>query len=251
MKRPVRGNRIEIVVTVVVLAVFSAFELVCAYEGDPAIAGVTVSGQILYVGSVPESKRLPVVRDNEFCGETVSVTKIHVERPSGGIDGVVLSLEGLSRGKPLLLDKTVIAVENRTCQFVPRINVAVVGSELKIINSDPILHNTHIRVGARSGRTFINVAQPAGVDAIIRKLGRAGIFDVRCDAHTFMQAFIHVFEHPYFAVTDSTGRFRMTQVPPGTYRLHMWHEALGTRTKTITVPSAGPLTLDLVFGLEE
>jgi hypothetical protein len=52
-------------------------------------------------------------------------------------------------------------------------------------------------------------------------------------------------------VTDSTGRFEMAQVPPGTYRLRMWHEALGTRTKTITVPSAGPLTVDLGLSPEE
>ena len=251
MNRSAGGSRIGIILTLVVLAVFGAIELLCAYEGVPDVAGVTVSGQVLYLGSVPESKRLPVVRDDEFCGKTVSINKIHVERPTGGIDGVVLRLEGISRGKPLLLDQTDISVENRTCEFVPRVNAAAVGSQLRIINSDPILHNTHIRVDNRSGRTFINVAQPAGVDAIVRKLGTAGVFDVRCDAHTFMQAFIHVFEHPYFAVTDHTGRFQMTQVPPGTYRLLMWHEALGTRTKTITVPSGAPLTLDLVFSPEE
>ena len=164
---------------------------------------------------------------------------------------MVISLEGIGRGKPLVPDKTAITFENRTCRFVPRTNVAVVGGVLEILNRDPILHNTHMRIDGRSGPTIINVVQPAGVDVIIKTLQIAGFFDIRCDAHTFMQASMHVFEHPYFAVTDSTGQFEMAQVPPGTYRLRMWHEALGARTKTITVPSTGSLTVDLGLGPEE
>jgi hypothetical protein len=238
------------IVPILVLGLLAVLEPVMAYEGDPSVAGVTVSGRVLYTGSLPKPERVPVHRDSKFCGEAVSIDRIHVERASGGIDGVVISLEGIGRGKPLVPDKTVITFENRTCQFVPRINVAVVGSVLEILNRDPILHNTHMRIDGRSGPT-INVVQPAGVDVIMKTLQIAGFFDIRCDAHTFMQASMHVFEHPYFAMTDSTGRFEMTQVPPGTYRLRMWQEALGARTKTITVPSTGPLTVDLGLSPEE
>jgi hypothetical protein len=241
----------EIIVPVLVLTVLAAVDPVRAYEGDPTVAGVTVSGRVLYTGSLPKPDRVPVHRDSRFCGETVSIDKIQVERASGGIDDVVISLEGIGRGKPLVPDKTVITFENRTCRFMPRTNVAVVGSVLEILNRDPILHNTHMRIDGRSGPTIINVVQPAGVDVIMKTLQIAGFFDIRCDAHTFMQASMHVFEHPYFAMSDSTGRFEMAQVPPGTYRLRMWHEALGTRTKTITVPSTGPLTVDLGLSPEE
>ena len=251
MKRPASWMSKEFIVPILVLAVLAVLEPVMAYEGDPTVAGVTVSGRVLYTGSLPKPDRVPVHRDSRFCGETVSIDKIQVERASGGIEGVVISLEGISRGKPLVPDKTVITFENRTCRFVPRTNVAVVGTVLEILNSDPILHNTHMRIDGRSGPTIINVVQPAGVDVIIKTLQIAGFFDIRCDAHTFMQASMHVFEHPYFAMTDSTGRFEMAQVPPGTYRLRMWHEALGARTKTITVPSTGSLTVDLGLSPEE
>lgn len=251
MKRPASWMWEEIIVPVLVLTVLAAVDPVRAYEGDPTVAGVTVSGRVLYTGSLPKPDRVPVHRDSRFCGETVSIDKIQVERASGGIDDVVISLEGIGRGKPLVPDKTVITFENRTCRFVPRTNVAVVGSVLEILNRDPILHNTHMRIDGRSGPTIINVVQPAGVDVIMKTLQIAGFFDIRCDAHTFMQASMHVFEHPYFAMSDSTGRFEMAQVPPGTYRLRMWHEALGTRTKTITVPSTGPLTVDLGLSPEE
>ncbi|MDN5940341.1 MAG: hypothetical protein L0H94_00540 [Nitrospira sp.] len=251
MKRPASWTWAEIIVPAVVLAVLAAVDSVRAYEGDPSVAGVTVSGRVLYTGSLPKPERVPVHRDSGFCGEIVSIDKIQVERASGGIGEVVVSLEGIDRGKPLIPDKAVITFENRTCRFLPRTNVAVVGSTLEIVNSDPILHNTHIRIDNRLGPTVINVVQPVGTDVIRKSLRTVGFLDIRCDAHTFMRASIHVFEHPYFAVTDSLGRFEMAQVPPGTYRLRMWHETLGVRTKTITVPSTGSLTVELGFSSEE
>jgi hypothetical protein len=220
------------------------------YEEDPAFRGTTVSGRVILSGVVPKPERMPVHRDSKFCGETIAIERVQVDRTSHGIDAVVVSLEGIERGKPAVQEKTVITFENRTCHFVPRTNVAVVNSMLEIRNLDPILHNTHIRVEDRSGPTVINVVQPAGSGVIRRALRTAGLLDVRCDAHTFMHAAIHVFDHPYFAVTDAAGRFELTHVPPGTYALRLWHDALGARTKSITVPSAGTLALDLEVGLE-
>lgn len=251
MKRPAIWMWKKFIVAILVLAVLAAFEPATAYEGDPSVAGVTVSGRVQYAGSLPKPERVPVHRDIKYCGETVSIDKIQVDRASGGISDVVISVEGIGRGKPLVTEKTVISFENRTCRFVPRASVAAVGSLLEILNTDPILHNTHIRVDNRLGQTIINVVQPAGVDVIVKSLQIAGFFDIRCDAHTFMQASMHVFEHPYYALTDKTGRFEMAQVPSGTYRLQMWHEALGSRTKMITVPPSGSLTLDLGFGPED
>jgi plastocyanin len=251
MKRSASWMWRTFIAAILIPAILAVIEPVMAYEGDASVGGVTVSGRVLYTGPIPKPERVPVYRDSKYCGETVSIDKIQLERASGGISDVVISVEGIGRGKPIVPEKTVITFENRTCRFLPRTTVAVVGNVLEIVNSDPILHNTHIRVDNRSGTTIMNVVQPAGVDVIIKPLQIAGFFDIRCDAHTFMEASIHVFEHPYFAVTDKTGRFEMAQVPPGTYRLRMWHEALGARTKTITVPSAGSVSLDLVFGPEE
>lgn len=251
MREPVDWMKKMFGMIILALATLAMRELVMAYEGDPSFAGVTVSGRVLYTGPVPKPERVPVYRDSKFCGETVPIDKIQVERASGGISDVVISIEGISRGKPIVSGKTNITFENRACRFLPRTSVAVMGNVLTIVNADAILHNTHIRVDSRLGATIMNVVQPAGVDVILKPLQMVGFLDVRCDAHPFMQASIHVFEHPYFATTNSTGRFEMAQVPPGTYRLRMWHEAFGARTKTITVPSVGTLNLDLEFGPEE
>lgn len=107
------------------------------------------------------------------------------------------------------------------------------------------MHNTHIRKESRFGNTVINVAQPVGAPVIEKGLEEVGLLDVRCDAHTFMRASLHVFEHPYFTVTDESGGFILTHVPTGTYRLQLWHEVLGAYEQDVIVPSAGELSLDI------
>ena len=251
MRKPTRRVRAELNCIVLTVSLLVAIHAAEAYEVDPAIVGATVSGRVTYTGLLPKPERVSVHRDRKFCGETVSIDNVKVDRTSRELEGVVISLEGIEKGKPLLPNETIITFENRTCQFVPRTNAAVVGSMLEIRNNDPILHNTHIRVDDRSGPTVINVVQPAGAGVIRKLLRTAGFLDIRCDAHTFMRASIHAFNHPYFAVTDHAGRYEMTQVPPGSYRIRMWHETLGVRTKTITVPPTGSLTVDLELNQEE
>jgi hypothetical protein len=251
MKNPTRRADVFHWVVLIMVVVLATAWRAAAYEGDPAVAGATVSGRVTFTGVLPKPERVSVHRDSKFCGDAASIEKTHVNQASGGIEGVVISLQGIELGKPLSPDKTIITFENRTCRFVPRTNAALVGSTLEIRNTDPILHNTHIRVEDRSGPTVINVVQPAGADVIHKALRTAGFLDIRCDAHTFMRASIHVFDHPYFAVTDDVGRFVMTEVPHGSYRVRIWHEALGVRMKTITVPQSGSLTWDVELSPEE
>lgn len=215
-----------------------------AYQADPSLQGVTVSGIVTLIGSTPRAKPLPVHRDGAVCGATVPDESVMVDPESRGIANVIVSLEGVTRGKPLPENSSIL-IENLTCRFHHRANAAVVGSVVHIKNSDPILHNTHIRKGSRFGDTVINVAQPVGAPIIEKHLDEVGLLDVRCDAHTFMRASLHVFEHPYFTVTDQTGRFTLTQVPAGTYRLKLWHEVLGAQAQEVTVPPSGELSLEL------
>ena len=218
-----------------------------AYDIDAPDREMTVQGRITFAGSPPKAEALPVYRDSKFCGETIPNESLTVEATSHGVAGVVVSLEGVANGKPVALqeDEPELGFENRICRFFPRTSAAAVGSTIGIKNSDPILHNTHIRKENRFGSTVLNVAQPAGTKMIKKPLRESGFMDIRCDAHPFMRATVLVFEHPYFAVTDATGRFELPRVPPGRYRLHTWHETLGTTERTISVTSEGPLSIDV------
>jgi hypothetical protein len=223
---------------------------VIAYQEDPSVAGVSLSGRVMFGGAVPKREEVLVHRDSQFCGETVQIEPVQVDHESRGVAEVVVGLENVEKGKTKPETQGYM-FENRSCRFVPRSKAAIVGSAIEIINADPILHNTHIRKGDRFGPTMMNVAQPAGTPVIRKSLRESGLMDVRCDAHPFMRATVYVFDHPYFAVTDSAGRFELAQVPPGTYKLRAWHERLGAKEKMITISAGQAVTVDLQFGSEE
>jgi hypothetical protein len=214
-----------------------------AYQEAPDSKGVTVKGHVTFKGSVPKPKMVQVVRDQAFCGESVPDDSLLVDGSSKGIAYVVVNLKEVATGKALP-KKTPLKVDNQDCRFVPSVSLGITGSVLEIQSADPILHNTHI---LQNEQTFLNVALPPGGRTIRKTLSHRGRLTVRCDAHEFMRASIHIFNHPYFTNTDTTGGFELRGVPPGTYTIQFWHQTLGMKELSITVKKATPLTVNGSF----
>ena len=86
-------------------------------------------------------------------------------------------------------------------------------------------------------RSLLNLALPnAGIQLDGSRATRSpGLVEVKCDAHAWMSAYIVLFDHPYFAVTDEEGEFEIADVPPGAYTLNVWHETLGAMREEIVV----------------
>jgi plastocyanin len=221
--------------------VFPAFS--GAYQESPNAGGVIVKGQATFQGNVPKSNSIQVDRDAGYCGDSIPDDSLLVDGQTKGISQVVVSLKDVATGKALT-KKTPLKVDNRDCRFQPSVSVGLTGSVLEIQSADPILHNTHI---LQNDRTFLNVALPPGGRTIRKTLSQPGRLDVRCDAHEFMRASLHIFDHPYFTSTDSTGNFELPGVPPGTYTLQFWHPTLGMKELSITVKKATPLVVNVSF----
>jgi plastocyanin len=220
--------------------------VVAPYEAlDPATLKATVHGQITFVGqTIPEVQVSKIYRDSKLCGEEVLGEEFNVAEGSQGVEGVIVSLEGVSKGKPKPTEE-VIVIENRGCRFLPYVAATVVGSTLQVQNTDPILHTTHARMETRQGRTLWNVIQEAGAAGITKSLAMTGLVDVRCDLHPNMRSYVHVFNHPYFTITDTEGYYEFKNVPAGDYQLTVWHARVGVRSKPVTVPKDGTVTADL------
>jgi uncharacterized protein (DUF2141 family) len=113
----------------------------------------------------------------------------------------------------------------------------MVGQQLDILNSDGTLHNIHAL--PKVNKEF-NKAMPRSKKQMSVKFDKVEApFKVKCDVHPWMGAFLGVFAHPYFAVTDDSGSFTIAGLPPGKYVVEAWHEKLGTQTADLTVDDSG------------
>ena len=213
-------------------------------NASAAVAGGTVSGRITLAGSLEKPKALPVFKSRGFCGASVANETLLVGRDGGVKNGVVI-LHLSDRPAAVLPGELVL--DNRRCAFAPHVQVAGVGSELLLKNSDPILHTVHARLGSE---TLFNVGLPKWRQVKIR-LDRAGVVKINCDVlHTWMTAAIVVTDSPYFAVSDERGFFHIDALPAGVYDMEIWHERLGVRKRTLRVGEAGALAVDVVYSSE-
>jgi len=147
--------------------------------------------------------------------------------------GVVASWEGATTETPLapkVLPSAV--VDQKACRFLPPVLAATRGTQLTMLNSDPVIHN--VRANA-SAETLFNVAMPLEGMTLKKTLDREGELRLRCDVHPWMRADIQVFSHSHFAMTDVWGRAVLEGLPAGKQRLRLWHPRLESKTLDVEV----------------
>ena len=136
-------------------------------------------------------------------------------------------LVDISRGKAIDLPEQRRHLDQRTCHYVPHILLVPVGSNLTMLSSDSTLHTVHM-----DGAAAFNLPFPFPNRPNTRTMTQPGIIHVRCNGgHDWMNAEILVVKHPYYAVTDESGGFQLTNVPPGAYRIVAWHEGWHVQSK--------------------
>ena len=192
-------------------------------------------GRIVVTGASTPDQIVEITRDALVCGKTATIRTVVVHRETGGLVGAVVSVDGIPiQTTESLLPPVVIA--NTHCSFSPRIAASQVGQQLVIRNDDAVMHNTHLTVETR---TFMNVALVPAGRPVGKPLTKPGIYQVKCDVHNFMTAAVLAFHHPFFSVTDETGAFRISHLPPGNHVVTIWHKTLGTFQQRITIPLRG------------
>jgi len=137
-------------------------------------------------------------------------------------------------------------IDQRDETFVPHLVAIVAGAQVAFPNSDETYHNVF---SLSRERPFDLGRYAAGQTKSVR-FDRPGVVRVFCDIHSHMSAYVLVFAHRFFAVTDDDGRYRLDGVPPGTYTVVAWHELFETESKTVRVPADGA-DVHLDFDLRE
>jgi plastocyanin len=204
----------------------------------------TIEGVVTYSGDVPKSK----VPDN--AGQKRNL--LSVDRKSRGLRYVLVYFEQNEKNqvdsdKPEPQKKEVVSdpivIDQVEHTFVPHLIAIRDATKVNFANSDAANHN--VRAISFESKNQFNVFTGAGGEYVHQFAAEKKLRPIllSCDIHPWMRAWIYVFSHPFFAVTDEHGKFRIGSVPPGHYRLTIRQPDVGY-LKTLTADvKAGEVTM--------
>jgi hypothetical protein len=234
-------------------------ELSCAMAllgSGSAFANGTIEGTIRLGGPAPVVVVRPILKDASACGREAAAESV-VAGKGGGLGNVVVFLKDAKpAGAPAPVAGA--SLDQRRCRYIPHVQALTVGTALAIMNNDAILHNVHGNEAKIDGPalTVFNLATPIKGQKVPVAMRKPGLVKLQCDAgHTWMNAWIYVFDHPYYAVTDESGAFVIGDVPPGEHVVELWHEpangeGVGARvTAKVKVSDGKRARLDLTLRL--
>ncbi len=245
-----------------------------AYEEISIAETGSLSGTVHLGGKVPMPKgyNLTTVPDPVYCGRISDGRGWRLLQPfdvgsKGEFRSVVVYLEGIDKGKPFS-EYTPPRIEAIDCRFMPFVNVVRDLHDVIVVNMDPAFHDIQAYETSNLGpRVLFNLPLPiskrypseAGLSAAFHKhyegaivtqtvkmtRGRK-IFTMQCGFHPYMESWALVADHPYYAVADNEGRFQLTDIPPGTYKVKVWHPYVRDDIEqTITIEPNKPTSVDL------
>lgn len=217
-----------------------------------AFAASTITGTVTFAGTAPKLPTLTMNADPE-CAKKHSgpVPSEMLVLGTGNTMGNILVWvsKGLPSGKTWPASKTPVTLDQKGCQYLPHVQGIMVGQPYRILNSDGILHNVHALPKVNPA---FNKPMPGNMKETTTKFDKPEpIFQIKCDVHPWMSAYIGVFTHPFFSATGKEGKFTISGLDPGTYEITAWHEKLGTQTATVTVGANETKTQNFKFATKK
>ncbi len=209
----------------------------------------TLTGSIIANGEVPRAMRYDMTADPvcvEINRDPVYLEDLLVSQQRVVNTFVYVKSEALNAYRFDVPDSEV-TLAHKNCGYSPRILGIRAGQRLAIVNNDPTAHNTH---PTPKYNPEWNMSQAVGSEPFLKSFSRAEQFiPVKDNQHPWERAMVGVFDHPFFAVSDEFGNFEIRGVPPGKYKLVVWHERLGEQEMEITILGGENRKIDFTFDL--
>jgi hypothetical protein len=217
---------LSVVKSTAFLLLFAAAEIGVAqsdYKVVPLSGAGKITGTVKWSGPLPQPPSLPITKDVSICDPDSQKTR-DLERlivnHKGEVANTIVFLKNITSGKAMDISTPRRFLDQRHCRYEPHILLVPENTELKMKSSDATLHTIHM-----TGAASYNLPFPFTNQIVSRVMPSAGVVNLQCNGgHLWMNAEMFVVPHPYFAVTDESGTFELSDVPPGEYQIVAWHE---------------------------
>ncbi|MFQ5600512.1 MAG: carboxypeptidase regulatory-like domain-containing protein [Candidatus Krumholzibacteriia bacterium] len=216
-------------------------------------ASATLWGKIDLAGTPPERSKVKMSGD-PVCAQQHEDMPVLVQsviaNDQGMLKNVFVYVKNGLEGEEFDVPEAPVVLDQKGCMYAPHVMGMMVKQDLKIINSDPTLHNIHAVPTVKGNREF-NIGMPRQGMEFTKTFPKPEVMvRIKCDVHPWMASYIGVLTHPYYAVTGDDGSFEITGLPPGEYTIEAWHEKYGTQTRTITVGDSPQVEANFTFQVE-
>lgn len=224
---------------------------VAVLAASSAMAG-QISGKIKLNGEAPPAKEITPIKGDKFCGALHTkpvMTRTYVVGADKGLANVAVYIKaGLPAGKTYSAPASKPLVDQVGCVYEPLVTAAMVGQTVDIKNSDPFMHNVNCQAKVNKPFNFAQTSQ-GQVNPRVFDKAELGV-KLICNVHPWMSGYVHVFDHPFFAVSDKDGNFSIKgDLPDGKYVVEANHLKSGTVTGEVEV-KGGKATLNLELAVK-
>ncbi len=202
----------------------------------------SISGVVKYAGTAPKPAKIDMSQDPACKGNnTVETLVVN----NGNLENAFVYVKDGLGNRTFDVPKDAIKLDQKGCRYHPHVLGIMAGQSLEVINSDDTTHNIHPT--PKDNREW-NESQPPKAPPIEKSFAREEIMlPVKCNQHPWMKMYINVVKSPYYAVTDSDGKYTLKGLPPGTYTIAVVQEKLGEQTQQITVGPKESKTADFTY----
>ena len=200
------------------------------------LIGAEITGKVTLTGTPTPEREITPIKADAKCGalhDKPVFTRGYMKGEGDGLANVMVTVENLPAGKTYEVPKTKPVIDQVGCVYEPYVTAVMAGQSFVLKNSDAFMHNVNAMAKVNKGFNFAQANQGQENE---KTFDKPELVKLVCNVHPWMAGYLLVVDHPFFAVTDKDGNFKISgDLPDGKYTLKFNHLKAGEATAEVEV----------------